>query len=87
MSRQFLSVATACIALIGSAAATQEWLWTSFLTALVALLGLFEWIGIKTGGATLTRRFKEMEEGNKLKLTGGLLSFAVWLMYHLWLEK
>lgn len=87
MSKQGLTVGAACLVLVGSAAATQEWLWTGFLGAMVAVLGVFEWIGVKRNGLTLTNRFREMKTGNKWKLTGGMVSFFAWLMYHLWLEK
>ena len=86
MSKQGLAVGSACVVLVGSAAATGEWLWTGFLVALVAILGIFEGIGVKLNGETLTNRFRAMKTGNKVTLTGGILSFIAWLMYHLWLE-
>jgi hypothetical protein len=86
MKRETKGVIAACSLLVASGAATGEWLWTGFLAALVAILGVFEAIGIKTGRQTLTQRFRELSEGRKMVLTTGIVGFIGWLMYHLWIE-
>ncbi len=86
MSKEAMGVIIACVTLLGSTAATQEWLWTGFIGALIAGLGVFEFVGVKLDGRTLTTRFREMQTKGKVTLTGGILSFITWLMYHLWIE-
>ena len=86
MNKEAAGVILACLGLLGLTAASGEWLWTGFVGTLIASLGLFEYIGVKRDGRTLTTRFRELGNTGKTTITGGILGFITWLMYHLWLE-
>lgn len=76
----------ACASLLGGTALAGDWTWTGFVATLIASLGLWEGIAVKTGKMTLTNRFRNMNMKGKASITTSILGFMGWLMYHLWFE-